>query len=93
MDYHVFILSRVKELVDRGVPTDEAIARGIRTTASTVTAAAAVMVAVLDRPRGPTGSRLGVIPARIPAADRRGRDQTFSRALSLETAAAVSSGG
>jgi uncharacterized membrane protein YdfJ with MMPL/SSD domain len=46
MDYHVFILSRVKELVDRGVPTDEAVARGIRTTASTVTAAATVMVAV-----------------------------------------------
>ncbi|HYX86178.1 MAG TPA: MMPL family transporter [Gaiellales bacterium] len=46
MDYHVFILSRVKELVDRGVPTDEAVAQGIRTTASTVTAAAAVMVAV-----------------------------------------------
>jgi RND superfamily putative drug exporter len=46
MDYHVFILSRVKELVDRGVPTDEAVSRGIRTTASTVTSAAAVMVAV-----------------------------------------------
>jgi uncharacterized membrane protein YdfJ with MMPL/SSD domain len=46
MDYHVFILSRVKELVDRGVPTDEAVARGIRTTASTVTAAATVMVGV-----------------------------------------------
>jgi RND superfamily putative drug exporter len=42
----VFILSRVKELVDRGVPTEEAVARGIRTTASTVTSAAAVMVAV-----------------------------------------------
>ena len=46
MDYHVFILSRVKELVDRGVPTDEAVERGIRTTASTVTSAAVVMVAV-----------------------------------------------
>jgi uncharacterized membrane protein YdfJ with MMPL/SSD domain len=46
MDYHVFILSRVKELVDQGVPTDEAVARGIRSTASTVTAAALVMVAV-----------------------------------------------
>jgi uncharacterized membrane protein YdfJ with MMPL/SSD domain len=46
MDYHVFILSRVKELYDRGLPTDEAVARGIRTTASTVTSAAAVMVAV-----------------------------------------------
>ena len=46
MDYHVFILSRVKELVDRGVPTDEAVSRGIRGTASTVSSAAAVMVAV-----------------------------------------------
>jgi RND superfamily putative drug exporter len=46
MDYHVFILSRVKELVDQGVPTDEAVSRGIRTTASTVTSAAVVMVAV-----------------------------------------------
>jgi RND superfamily putative drug exporter len=46
MDYHVFILSRVKELVDRGVPNDQAVERGIRSTASTVTSAAAVMVAV-----------------------------------------------
>jgi len=46
MDYHVFILSRVKELVDGGVSTDEAVTRGIRSTASTVTAAAAVMVGV-----------------------------------------------
>jgi uncharacterized membrane protein YdfJ with MMPL/SSD domain len=46
MDYHVFILSRVKELVDQGVPTDEAVVRGIRSTASTVTSAALVMVAV-----------------------------------------------
>ena len=46
MDYHVFILSRVKVLVDQGVPTTEAVERGIRTTASTVTSAAAVMVAV-----------------------------------------------
>ncbi|HET8528030.1 MAG TPA: MMPL family transporter, partial [Gaiellaceae bacterium] len=46
MDYHVFILSRVKELVDAGVPTDEAVTRGIRSTASTVTSAAVVMVAV-----------------------------------------------
>jgi RND superfamily putative drug exporter len=46
MDYHVFILSRVKELVDQGVPTDKAVERGIRTTASTVTSAAFVMIAV-----------------------------------------------
>jgi uncharacterized membrane protein YdfJ with MMPL/SSD domain len=46
MDYHVFILSRVKELVDRGMQTRGAVQRGIRTTAGTVTSAAVVMVAV-----------------------------------------------
>jgi uncharacterized membrane protein YdfJ with MMPL/SSD domain len=46
MDYHVFIVSRIKELRDAGHSTSEAVARGIRSTASTVTAAAAVMVAV-----------------------------------------------
>ena len=28
MDYHVFILSRIRELVDRGMPTDAAVAQG-----------------------------------------------------------------
>jgi RND superfamily putative drug exporter len=46
MDYHVFILTRVRELRDRGMSTDEAVTRGITTTAGTVTSAAAVMVAV-----------------------------------------------
>ena len=46
MDYHVFILSRVKELVDAGMSTDDAVAAGIKRTASTVTSAALVMVAV-----------------------------------------------
>ena len=46
MDYHVFIVSRIKELHDDGLPTSEAVAQGISTTAGTVTAAAAVMVAV-----------------------------------------------
>jgi RND superfamily putative drug exporter len=46
MDYHVFILSRVKEGVDRGLSTAEAVSVGIRTTAGTVTAAATVMVFV-----------------------------------------------
>ncbi len=48
MDYHVFILSRIKELVDRGTPTDAAIEEGIRSTAGTVTSAAVVMVAVFS---------------------------------------------
>src|SRR4051794_25318989 len=46
MDYHVFILSRVRELWERGMPTDEAVQRGISTTAGTVTSAAAVMIGV-----------------------------------------------
>jgi len=46
MDYHVFILSRIKELHDRGLSTEEAVSRGIRRTAGTVTSAAIIMVAV-----------------------------------------------
>ena len=46
MDYHVFILSRVREGVDKGMSTDEAVAHGIKSTAGTVTSAAVVMVFV-----------------------------------------------
>jgi RND superfamily putative drug exporter len=46
MDYHVFILSRVREAVDRGMRTDDAVAHGIKSTAGVVTSAAVVMVAV-----------------------------------------------
>jgi RND superfamily putative drug exporter len=46
MDYHVFILSRIKELVDHGVETGKAVEQSICSTTGTVTAAAVVMVAV-----------------------------------------------
>jgi uncharacterized membrane protein YdfJ with MMPL/SSD domain len=46
MDYHVFILSRVREAFDRGMTTEEAVAHGIKTTAGVVTSAALVMVGV-----------------------------------------------
>jgi uncharacterized membrane protein YdfJ with MMPL/SSD domain len=46
MDYHVFILSRIREAYNRGMGSDEAIAYGIRTTAGVVTSAAIVMVFV-----------------------------------------------
>ena len=46
MDYHVFILSRVREAVDRGEPTEVAARRSIALTAGVVTAAAVVMVCV-----------------------------------------------
>ena len=46
MDYHVFILSRVREYYDRGLSTEDAVSRGIKSTAGVVTSAAVVMVLV-----------------------------------------------
>ena len=46
MDYHVFILTRIREAYDRGMPSDAAVAHGIKTTAGVVTSAAVVMIAV-----------------------------------------------
>ncbi|MGH3346689.1 MAG: MMPL family transporter [Nocardioides sp.] len=46
MDYHVFVMSRVREHVDRGLPTWLAVQRGIADSAGVVTSAAAVMVSV-----------------------------------------------
>jgi uncharacterized membrane protein YdfJ with MMPL/SSD domain len=46
MDYHVFILSRIRETFDRGKTMDEAVAHGIKSTAGVVTSAAIVMVCV-----------------------------------------------
>ena len=48
MDYHVFILSRIREAVDGGMPTDAAVRHGITVTAGVVTSAALVMVAVFS---------------------------------------------
>jgi RND superfamily putative drug exporter len=48
MDYHVFILSRVREAHDRGMSTEDAVAHGIKTTTGTVTSAAVVMVGVFS---------------------------------------------
>jgi len=46
MDYHVFILTRVKEAKDRGLSSTDAVVKGITITSGTVTSAAAIMVAV-----------------------------------------------
>jgi uncharacterized membrane protein YdfJ with MMPL/SSD domain len=48
MDYHVFILSRVREGYDRGMSTEAAVSHGISATAGVVTSAAAVMVGVFS---------------------------------------------
>jgi uncharacterized membrane protein YdfJ with MMPL/SSD domain len=44
MDYHVFILSRIREAFDRGMKTEDAVEHGITTTAGVVSSAALVMV-------------------------------------------------
>jgi uncharacterized membrane protein YdfJ with MMPL/SSD domain len=46
MDYQVLIVSRIREAFDRGMKTDDAVEHGIKSTASVVTSAAIVMVAV-----------------------------------------------
>ncbi|MFL5965556.1 MAG: MMPL family transporter [Gaiellaceae bacterium] len=48
MDYHVFIVSRIRETFDRGASMDDAIADGIKSTAGVVTSAAIVMFAVFS---------------------------------------------
>src|SRR5437870_4257391 len=48
MDYHVFIVGRIRETFDRGASMDDAIAHGIKSTAGVVTSAAIVMVAVFS---------------------------------------------
>jgi len=48
MDYHVFILSRVREGVDSGMPTEDAVRYAISRTAGVVSAAALVMVGVFS---------------------------------------------
>ena len=48
MDYHVFILSRIRELRARGAATPDAIVGGIATSAGVVTSAAVIMVAVFS---------------------------------------------
>jgi uncharacterized membrane protein YdfJ with MMPL/SSD domain len=48
MDYHVFIISRMREAYDRGLSTEQAVTHGIKTTAGVVTSAAIVMVCVFS---------------------------------------------
>jgi RND superfamily putative drug exporter len=48
MDYHVFILTRIKEARDRGLSSNDAVAHGIAITSGTITSAAAIMVVVFS---------------------------------------------
>jgi len=46
MDYHVFVVSRIREAHDRGLSTQDAVAHGVKISAGVVTSAAVIMVAV-----------------------------------------------
>jgi RND superfamily putative drug exporter len=46
MDYHVFLLTRIREYYDRSGDNTEAVAHGLRTTGAIITGAAIIMVAV-----------------------------------------------
>ncbi|WP_046775974.1 MMPL family transporter [Streptomyces yangpuensis] len=46
MDYHVFVVSRIREAYDQGVGNRAAVAHGVRSTAGVVTSAGLIMVAV-----------------------------------------------
>ena len=46
MDYHLFILTRIKEARDRGLDSRPAVAKGISVTSGTITSAASIMVVV-----------------------------------------------
>ena len=46
MDYHVFILTRIREAFDGGRTTEDAVTYGIKSTAGVVTSAAVVMISV-----------------------------------------------
>ncbi|MEX5634324.1 MMPL family transporter [Parafrankia sp. FMc2] len=48
MDYQVFVLSRVREAYDSGLPMREAVLVGVRRSAGVVTSAAVIMVAVFS---------------------------------------------
>ncbi len=56
MDYHVFLLTRIREEFDKTKDNTEAVAYGLRTTAGIITGAALIMVAVFT---GFAAGRLG----------------------------------
>ena len=91
MDYHVFILSRIKELHDAGATTDDAIRLAITRTAGTVTSAAIIMVAVFGlfaTPEPDHDAADGLRP-RGRRADRRDRRPRGARARDDEAARRV----
>ena len=74
MDYHVFILSRIRETFDRGKSMDEAVSHGIKSTAGVVTSAAIVMVCRLRDLRDALVALLQAVRRRARRGDPDRRD-------------------
>jgi uncharacterized membrane protein YdfJ with MMPL/SSD domain len=68
MDYHVFILSRIRERRQHGDTTTDAITAGIATSAGVVTSAAVIMVAVFSIFTGMGEVELKMLGIGLPAA-------------------------
>jgi len=87
MDYHVFILSRVREGIDHGLSNDEALRSGITKTAGVVTSAALVMFGVFSL--FGTASSLDLKQAGVGLAVAVLLDATLVRAVLLPAAMKV----
>ena len=73
MDYEVFLLSRIKELVDQGVPNDRAVRLGLQRSGRIITSAALIVIVVFAGLRGrrAAGDQGGRLLPRRRRADRR----------------------
>jgi RND superfamily putative drug exporter len=63
MDYEVFLISRVRELVDQGLPNDVAVERALQRSGRIITSAAALIVIVFigfATAPSPTVKQMGV---------------------------------
>ncbi|TMQ97405.1 MMPL family transporter [Actinomadura soli] len=79
MDYEVFLLSRIKELHDGGVPNDLAVERGLQRTARIITSAALLMIIVFGG--FATGQLLGIKELGVALAVAVAVDATLVRCL------------
>ena len=77
MAYHVFVLSRIRELVDQGLPAREAVHRGIADTAGVITSAAAVMVSVFAIFATLSMMEMKMLGVGLTALPVQGQDQQF----------------
>lgn len=87
MDYHVFVLSRVREAYRSGMPARDAIREGVAHTGSVVTSAAVVMVAAFGI--FATLSTVDMKQLGIGLAVAIGLDATLVRGVLLPSAMAV----